>query len=156
MTSATTAQLVDRFKELLALFVAERVLVKELGKNFTIVDQSGPGVAKLSAALTDATSAVPVLRTISLVSFFLPDRRCRTSPASGPKLLSLNRSFGRQRSAPYASSAPAMGQLGTYLRTVGALPVLPCGASNGLLRGGRGVRPYRQSRSSLQCGIAMS
>jgi Protein of unknown function (DUF3313) len=28
----------------------------------------GPGVAKLSAALTDATSAVPVLRTISLIS----------------------------------------------------------------------------------------
>ena len=37
-------------------------------KNFTIVDQPGPGVAMVSAALTDATSAVPVLRTISLVS----------------------------------------------------------------------------------------
>jgi Protein of unknown function (DUF3313) len=46
----------------------DKVLIKELGKNFTIVDQPGPGVAKLSAALTDATSAVPVLRTISLVS----------------------------------------------------------------------------------------
>jgi hypothetical protein len=46
----------------------DKVLVKDLGKNFTIVDQPGPGVAKLSAALTDATSAVPVLRTISLVS----------------------------------------------------------------------------------------
>jgi hypothetical protein len=42
--------------------------VKHIGKNFAIVDQPGPGVAKLSAALTDATSAVPVLRTISLVS----------------------------------------------------------------------------------------
>jgi hypothetical protein len=46
----------------------DKVLIKALGKNFTIVDQPGPGVAKLSAALTDATSAVPVLRTISLVS----------------------------------------------------------------------------------------
>jgi uncharacterized protein DUF3313 len=46
----------------------DKVLIKDLGKNFTIVDQPGPGVAKLSAALIDATSAVPVLRTISLVS----------------------------------------------------------------------------------------
>jgi len=45
----------------------DRILIKELGKNFSIVDQPGPGVAKLSAALTDATWAVPVLRTISLV-----------------------------------------------------------------------------------------
>jgi hypothetical protein len=41
--------------------------VKELGKNFTIVDQPGPGVMKLSIALTDATTAVPVLRGISVV-----------------------------------------------------------------------------------------
>jgi hypothetical protein len=46
----------------------DKVLVKDLGKNFTILDQPGPGVVKLSAALTDATSAVPVLRTISLIS----------------------------------------------------------------------------------------
>jgi hypothetical protein len=46
----------------------DKVLLKDLEKNFTIVDQPGPGVAKVSAALTDATSAVPVLRTISLVS----------------------------------------------------------------------------------------
>src|SRR6266481_4007990 len=46
----------------------DKVLNKDLGKNFTIVNQPGPGVAKLSAALTDATSAIPVLRTISLVS----------------------------------------------------------------------------------------
>jgi hypothetical protein len=43
------------------------VLVKDLGKNFGIVDQPGPGVIKLSAALTDATSAVPVLRSVSVV-----------------------------------------------------------------------------------------
>jgi hypothetical protein len=43
------------------------VLVTDLGKTFVIVDQSGPGVIKVSAALTDATSAVPVLRSISVV-----------------------------------------------------------------------------------------
>lgn len=46
----------------------DRVLNKDLGKTFAIVNQPGPGVARLSAALTDATSAVPVLRTFSLVS----------------------------------------------------------------------------------------
>jgi hypothetical protein len=40
---------------------------KHLGRNFTIVDQPGPGVMKISLALTDATSAVPVLRSISVV-----------------------------------------------------------------------------------------
>jgi uncharacterized protein DUF3313 len=46
---------------------AYSAFVKDLGKNFTIVDQPGAGVLKLSAALTDATSAVPVLRSISVV-----------------------------------------------------------------------------------------
>jgi hypothetical protein len=45
----------------------DKALLNELGKNFAIADQPGPGVAKLSVALTDATSAIPVLRTISLV-----------------------------------------------------------------------------------------
>ena len=43
------------------------VLVQEFGKNFTIVSDPGPGVVKLTVALTDATSATPVLRTISVV-----------------------------------------------------------------------------------------
>ena len=43
------------------------VLVTDLGKSFVIVDQPGPGVLKVSAALTDASSAVPVLRSISVV-----------------------------------------------------------------------------------------
>jgi hypothetical protein len=46
---------------------AYAVFVKELGKNFIVVNQPGPGVLKLSLALTDATSAVPVLRSISVV-----------------------------------------------------------------------------------------
>jgi hypothetical protein len=43
------------------------VLKQDFGKNFTLVDQPGPGVAKLTVAMTDATSAIPVLRTISLI-----------------------------------------------------------------------------------------
>ena len=46
---------------------AYHVFVKDLGKNFILSDQPGPGVLKLSVALTDATSAVPVLRSISVV-----------------------------------------------------------------------------------------
>ncbi|MFZ1887439.1 MAG: DUF3313 family protein [Candidatus Binataceae bacterium] len=46
---------------------AYNVFVQDLGKNFVIVDQPGPGVLKLSAALTDATSAVPVLRSVSVI-----------------------------------------------------------------------------------------
>src|SRR5271168_4670571 len=42
-------------------------LVTDLGKTFAIVDQPGPGVLKVSGALTDASSAVPVLRSISVV-----------------------------------------------------------------------------------------
>jgi Protein of unknown function (DUF3313) len=43
------------------------VLTADFGKNFTIVTDPGPGVATLTVALTDATSATPVLRTISVV-----------------------------------------------------------------------------------------
>src|ERR1700674_1257455 len=40
---------------------------KVLGKTFILASQPGPGVIKLSVALTDATSAVPALRSISVV-----------------------------------------------------------------------------------------
>jgi hypothetical protein len=40
---------------------------KILGKNFILTSQPGPGVMKVSLALTDATSAVPGLRSISVV-----------------------------------------------------------------------------------------
>lgn len=43
------------------------VLIADFGKNFTVVNEPGPGVAKLSVALSDATSATPVLRTISVI-----------------------------------------------------------------------------------------
>jgi len=42
-------------------------LKQEFSKNFKVVDEHGPGVARLTVALTDATSAVPVLRTIAIV-----------------------------------------------------------------------------------------
>jgi hypothetical protein len=41
--------------------------VTVLGKNFTLGSQPGPGVMKISVALTDATSATPGLRSISVV-----------------------------------------------------------------------------------------
>jgi len=43
------------------------VLVQDFSKNFTVVTDLGPGVARLTVALTDATSATPVLHTISIV-----------------------------------------------------------------------------------------
>ena len=42
-------------------------LVQYLSKNFTIVNDPGPGVARLDVALSDASSATPGLRTISVV-----------------------------------------------------------------------------------------
>ena len=41
--------------------------VKVVGKNFTLTDQPGTGVMKISLALTDATSATPGLRSISVI-----------------------------------------------------------------------------------------
>jgi len=42
-------------------------LQTNLSKSFTLVDQPGPGVMTLHVALMDATTAVPVLRTISVI-----------------------------------------------------------------------------------------
>lgn len=42
-------------------------LKKDFAKNFTVVTAPGPSVARLTVALTDATSATPALRTISVV-----------------------------------------------------------------------------------------
>ncbi len=43
------------------------VLREDLSKNFTIVDQPGPGVMQVRVAISDVTKATPVLRTISVV-----------------------------------------------------------------------------------------
>ncbi len=42
-------------------------LNEQLGKKFTIVNQPGPGVMKLAVAMTDAESATPGLRSISMI-----------------------------------------------------------------------------------------
>jgi hypothetical protein len=42
-------------------------LKTDLSKSFTLVDQPGPGVMTLRVALMDATTAVPGLRTISVI-----------------------------------------------------------------------------------------
>jgi len=44
-----------------------KVLEQELSKKFQVVDQPGPGVMTISVALEDATTATPVLRSVSLV-----------------------------------------------------------------------------------------
>jgi hypothetical protein len=43
------------------------VLQQDFSKNFTIVNEPGPGVAKLAVALSDATAATPGLRSVSVV-----------------------------------------------------------------------------------------
>jgi hypothetical protein len=43
------------------------VLQKNFSQNFTVVTEAGPGVAKLSVALSDATAATPCLRSISVL-----------------------------------------------------------------------------------------
>ena len=42
-------------------------LKEQLGQKFEIVSQPGPGVMKLDVALTDAETATPVLRSISMI-----------------------------------------------------------------------------------------
>jgi hypothetical protein len=42
-------------------------LKEQLGKKFQIVNQAGPGVMKLTVAMTDAETATPVLRSISMI-----------------------------------------------------------------------------------------
>jgi len=42
-------------------------LQKQLATKFQVVDQPGPGVMRLQAALIDAETATPVLRTISML-----------------------------------------------------------------------------------------
>jgi hypothetical protein len=42
-------------------------LQEELGKKFQIVDQPGPGVMKLQVAMTDAETATPALRSVSMI-----------------------------------------------------------------------------------------
>jgi hypothetical protein len=47
-------------------------LHEDLAKNFSVVSEPGPGVMRLRVAITDASAATPVLRTVSVV---IPDAR---------------------------------------------------------------------------------
>jgi hypothetical protein len=42
-------------------------LNEQLGKKFQIADRAGPGVMKLTVAMTDAETSTPVLRSISMI-----------------------------------------------------------------------------------------
>jgi uncharacterized iron-regulated membrane protein len=42
-------------------------LQEQLGKKFQIVNNAGPGVLRLQAAMTDAETATPVLRSVSMI-----------------------------------------------------------------------------------------
>jgi hypothetical protein len=42
-------------------------LKEDLGKNFTLVDEPGPGVILVQVALNEVTGAVPILRSVSVV-----------------------------------------------------------------------------------------
>ncbi|MGO8920176.1 MAG: DUF3313 domain-containing protein [Stellaceae bacterium] len=59
-------QISEQDQELLSSYYYH-ALEQDLSKNFTLVNQPGPGVIALRVALTDATTATPVLRTIAVV-----------------------------------------------------------------------------------------
>ncbi len=46
---------------------ASQQIKEQLGKKFEVVNQPGTGVMKITVALTDAESATPVLRSISMI-----------------------------------------------------------------------------------------
>lgn len=62
-SDATSVSAADQ--QALVNYFSQR-LREQLGKKFQIVDQPGPGVMKVSVAMTDAEAATPVLRSISM------------------------------------------------------------------------------------------
>lgn len=63
---APERQISEQDQVTLANFYRQR-LEQDLSKTFAIVNQPGPNVIRLRVALTDATTATPVLRTVSVV-----------------------------------------------------------------------------------------
>ena len=59
-------QLSEKDQVLLSSYY-HNVLEQDLSKDFTVVQQPGPDVMRVRVALTDATTATPVLRTISVI-----------------------------------------------------------------------------------------
>ncbi len=58
VSAADQQMLVNYFSQQLKL---------QLGKKFQVVNQAGPGVMKLTVAMTDAETATPALRSISMI-----------------------------------------------------------------------------------------
>lgn len=58
VSAADQQMLVNYFSQQLKL---------QLGKKYQVVDQAGPGVMKLAVAMTDAKTATPALRSISMI-----------------------------------------------------------------------------------------
>jgi hypothetical protein len=63
---ASNDQVSEQDQQMLASYYYH-ALEANLSKYFTVVNQPGPGVMAVRMALTDATTATPVLRTISVV-----------------------------------------------------------------------------------------
>jgi Protein of unknown function (DUF3313) len=57
----------------------------EKAKKFQLVDEAGPGVMRLQAALTDGEAATPVLRTISLITPHLALEGSFNAVPAGPR-----------------------------------------------------------------------
>jgi hypothetical protein len=53
-------------QQMLVNYFSQR-LEEQLGKKFEVVNRPGPGVMKVSVAMTDAETATPVLRSISMI-----------------------------------------------------------------------------------------
>ena len=64
--SGSSSQLSPSDQQTLANYLSQQ-LNAQLGQKFEIVHQPGPGVMKFDAAIVDASSATPVLRTISMI-----------------------------------------------------------------------------------------
>jgi hypothetical protein len=66
MGLASNDQVSEQDQQMLASYYYH-ALERNLSKSFTVVNQPGPGVMKVRVALADATTATPVLRTMSVV-----------------------------------------------------------------------------------------
>ncbi|MGH8013720.1 MAG: DUF3313 domain-containing protein, partial [Candidatus Binataceae bacterium] len=80
-------------------------LKTELQKNFTIVDQGGPGVSQLQVALINASASTPGLRTVSVL---IPQARILTAGAS---LATGSYAFAGSAEAEMKATDAATGQL---------------------------------------------
>jgi hypothetical protein len=76
---APERQISQHDQEMLANYYRQQ-LEQNLSKTFAIVNQPGPNAMRLRVALTDATTATPVLRTISVI---VPQVRSQRS--QGPR-----------------------------------------------------------------------